>query len=200
MVRIIRMRCAAFISTASFWTNTRIWTRACGPRSSAPALADRKGWAVFIGTPKGRNALFDTWTRASADPQNWYALMLKASETGLIAQDELDLARRELSDDAVRAGIRVLVRCRDHRRLLREADGRCRAREAHHCRTLRSVGFGLDLSASEMPPRSGLRRQSDAKSPDRLSQTLLNDINGLAAPEIENTTATSIAYGLIDLD
>ena len=33
-----------------------------------PALADRKGWAVFIGTPKGRNALFDTWTRASADP------------------------------------------------------------------------------------------------------------------------------------
>jgi phage terminase large subunit len=64
-----------------------------------PALADRKGWAVFIGTPRGRNALFDTWTRASADPQNWYALMLKASETGLIAQDELDLARRELSDE-----------------------------------------------------------------------------------------------------
>jgi phage terminase large subunit len=64
-----------------------------------PALADRKGWAVFIGTPRGRNALFDTWTRATADPKNWYALMLKASETGLIAQDELDLARRELSDE-----------------------------------------------------------------------------------------------------
>ena len=64
-----------------------------------PALADRKGWAVFIGTPKGRNALFETWTRAAADPQNWYALMLKASETGIIAQDELDLARRELSEE-----------------------------------------------------------------------------------------------------
>jgi phage terminase large subunit len=64
-----------------------------------PALADRKGWAVFIGTPKGRNALFDTWTRANADPQNWYALMLKASETALIGQDELDLARRELSEE-----------------------------------------------------------------------------------------------------
>jgi hypothetical protein len=64
-----------------------------------PALADRKGWAVFIGTPKGRNALFETWTRAGADPQNWYALMLRASESGIIAQDELDLARRELSDE-----------------------------------------------------------------------------------------------------
>src|SRR5207248_6290162 len=64
-----------------------------------PALADRKGWAVFIGTPKGRNALFETWTRAGADPQNWYSLMLKASETAIIAQDELDLARRELSDE-----------------------------------------------------------------------------------------------------
>ena len=62
-----------------------------------PALADRKGWAVFIGTPKGRNALFETWKRASGDPRTWYSLMLKASETGLISQDELDLARGELS-------------------------------------------------------------------------------------------------------
>jgi hypothetical protein len=64
-----------------------------------PALADRKGWAVFIGTPKGRNALFETWTRALADPHNWYSLMLRAGETGLIPQDELELARRELSEE-----------------------------------------------------------------------------------------------------
>src|SRR4051812_47361524 len=64
-----------------------------------PALADRKGWAVFIGTPKGRNALFETWKRASGDPRNWYSLMLKASETGLIPPDELDLARCELSEE-----------------------------------------------------------------------------------------------------
>jgi hypothetical protein len=62
-----------------------------------PALADRAGWAVFIGTPKGRNELYHTWMRACADPENWFALMLKASETGLIAQAALDLARRDLS-------------------------------------------------------------------------------------------------------
>ena len=28
-----------------------------------PALADRQGWAVFIGTPKGRNSFFELWRR-----------------------------------------------------------------------------------------------------------------------------------------
>ena len=31
-----------------------------------PALADRQGWAVFIGTPKGRNAFFELWRRAQS--------------------------------------------------------------------------------------------------------------------------------------
>src|SRR6516165_9731608 len=47
-----------------------------------PALADRQGWAVFIGTPKGRNAFFELWRRSQSE-QNWFSLMLKASETGL---------------------------------------------------------------------------------------------------------------------
>ena len=44
-----------------------------------PALADRQGWAVFIGTPKGRNAFFELWRRSQSD-QDWFSLMLKASE------------------------------------------------------------------------------------------------------------------------
>jgi phage terminase large subunit len=63
-----------------------------------PALADRQGWAVFIGTPKGRNAFFELWRRALAD-KDWFSLMLKASETGLITESELALARRELSEE-----------------------------------------------------------------------------------------------------
>ena len=50
----------------------------------ARAVADRLGWAVFIGTPKGRNAFFELWRRAQAE-DGWFAMMLKASETGLIA-------------------------------------------------------------------------------------------------------------------
>src|SRR5262249_45886308 len=63
-----------------------------------PALADRAGWAVFIGTPKGRNAFFALWRRAQAEA-NWFSLMLKASDTALIPADELELARRDLTEE-----------------------------------------------------------------------------------------------------
>lgn len=63
-----------------------------------PALADRCGWAVFIGTPRGRNSFYELWRRAQSEP-GWFSLMLKASETGLIAAEELALARRDLSEE-----------------------------------------------------------------------------------------------------
>jgi hypothetical protein len=63
-----------------------------------PALADRQGWAVFIGTPKGRNGFFDLWRRSQSEP-GWFSMMLKASESGLIPASELALARRDLSDE-----------------------------------------------------------------------------------------------------
>jgi phage terminase large subunit len=63
-----------------------------------PALADRQGWAVFIGTPKGRTGFFDLWRRSQTEP-GWFSMMLKASETGLIPASELALARRDLSEE-----------------------------------------------------------------------------------------------------
>jgi hypothetical protein len=63
-----------------------------------PALADRAGWAVFIGTPKGRNAFFELWRRAQSEA-SWFSLMLKASDTGLIPAGELALAKRDLSEE-----------------------------------------------------------------------------------------------------
>jgi phage terminase large subunit len=63
-----------------------------------PALADRQGWAVFIGTPRGRNAFFELWRRSQSE-EGWFSLMLKASETGLIPDSELELARRDLTEE-----------------------------------------------------------------------------------------------------
>lgn len=54
-----------------------------------PALADREGWAVFIGTPKGRNAFWEIWEKAQGEP-TWFTLMLRASETGLLPARELE--------------------------------------------------------------------------------------------------------------
>jgi phage terminase large subunit len=63
-----------------------------------PALSDRAGWATFIGTPRGRNAFWELWERARRRP-DWFSLMLKASETGLIDAAELRDAREQMGED-----------------------------------------------------------------------------------------------------
>lgn len=70
-----------------------IWTQVI-----RPALSDRKGWAAFIGTPKGKNTFYKLWVQAENDPE-WTRLMLKASETGLLDAKELADARKMMSDD-----------------------------------------------------------------------------------------------------
>lgn len=63
-----------------------------------PALSDRSGWGVWIGTPKGRNDFCDLWERAKTD-STFFSLMLKASETGLLDKAELDDARRNMTPE-----------------------------------------------------------------------------------------------------
>ena len=63
-----------------------------------PALADRLGWCMFVGTPKGRNHFADLRDRAD-DADDWKLLEFKASETNILAESELDSARKEMGDD-----------------------------------------------------------------------------------------------------
>lgn len=62
-----------------------------------PALADRKGNALFIGTPFGRHNLFHELFEKAADLPNWYSKMWTAEETGIIDADELVQLKREMS-------------------------------------------------------------------------------------------------------
>jgi phage terminase large subunit len=68
------------------------------PEVIRPALSDRKGWAIFIGTPKGRNAFYETWEMSKSDPE-WFSLMLKASETGILNAEELADAAKTMTLD-----------------------------------------------------------------------------------------------------
>lgn len=63
-----------------------------------PALSDRKGWAIFIGTPKGSNHFQDLFLKAKELP-GWFSALHKASETGIIDPDELEAARAEMSEE-----------------------------------------------------------------------------------------------------
>jgi phage terminase large subunit len=67
------------------------------PTVIRPALSDRKGRLTVIGTPKGHNEFFDTYESAKVDPE-WFYLMLRASETGLVDADELVSAAKLMSE------------------------------------------------------------------------------------------------------
>ncbi len=71
----------------------RVWSEVI-----SPALSDRGGWAVFIGTPKGRNEFYKIYKQSQTD-DDWFNLMLKASESKILSDDELEVQRKTKSED-----------------------------------------------------------------------------------------------------
>lgn len=60
-----------------------------------PALSDRKGGAIFIGTPKGHNQFYEKWEQAAELP-GWYRAVYPVTETGALDLDEIQAAYREM--------------------------------------------------------------------------------------------------------
>ena len=63
-----------------------------------PALMDRRGWFVFIGTPKGKNHFYEIYQKAQAW-DDWFKFMLKSSQSQILPADDLLIAQREMSED-----------------------------------------------------------------------------------------------------
>jgi len=68
------------------------------PEILRPALSDHKGWCCMIGTPAGHNAFFDLYEKASVD-DDWLCVVNKASETGILDQEELAAAKTMMSEN-----------------------------------------------------------------------------------------------------
>ena len=64
-----------------------------------PALSDKQGWAVFGGTPKGKNQFWEIYETATRLPSEWFLLRLPASSSGLLPSGELAAARAQLAED-----------------------------------------------------------------------------------------------------
>ena len=62
-----------------------------------PTLSDRRGSAIFIGTPKGQNHFYDMYEYAGTGDPEWHRAMYKASETGIIPDGELESAQRQMA-------------------------------------------------------------------------------------------------------
>jgi len=76
--------------------NPKIWTDIV-----RPALTDRKGWCLFIGTPKGHNHFKELRDRAEKE-EGWGLLEFKASETGVVDETELKAAKNEMGESKFR--------------------------------------------------------------------------------------------------
>lgn len=68
------------------------------PEVIRPALSDRGGWCIFVGTPKGQNMFYELYEQACSEDE-WLAAVYRASETGILPPDELEAARRMMSPD-----------------------------------------------------------------------------------------------------
>ena len=78
--------------------NPRVWGEVV-----RPALSDREGAAIFLGTPAGHNHFFDLLEQARSEMENgsdqWYWKVVKASESGLVKDVELDAARAQMTPE-----------------------------------------------------------------------------------------------------
>ena len=74
------------------------WKPSVFPLVVRPALSDKQGWCVFMGTPKGRNQFYDIVKTAQRDP-DWFHLNLPASKSGLLPDSELAAAKAQVSED-----------------------------------------------------------------------------------------------------
>jgi len=66
-----------------------------------PMLADRSGWALFIGTPKGINLFSDLYFAALEGRPDWACDLRRASDTGMIPEEELRQMKLDMSPQEI---------------------------------------------------------------------------------------------------
>lgn len=66
-----------------------------------PALTDYEGWATFIGTPKGRNWLYEIWNTADTEP-GWARWRRFTTDNPYIKPEEVLRAKLTMSDESFR--------------------------------------------------------------------------------------------------
>jgi len=78
--------------------NPRVWGEVV-----RPALSDREGSAIFLGTPAGHNHFFDILQQAKEQDEEgsdqWYWKIAKASETKLVKDSELEAAQVQMTPE-----------------------------------------------------------------------------------------------------
>ncbi len=128
-----------------------------------PALSDRKGWSMFIGTPQGVNLFSELFYRAR-DLPDWHSALYTVYDTQSIDPEEVERLRRDMSEtsfareylcDFSAAGDDQLISLADIDEAMRR---RYTAKDINHAPRILGVDparFGDDRSV--ILPRQGLQ-------------------------------------------
>ncbi len=63
-----------------------------------PILLENAGWALFNGTPRGRNHLHSLFEMAQQEP-GWFSQLLTIDDTGVLTPEQVSQERREVSKE-----------------------------------------------------------------------------------------------------
>lgn len=66
-----------------------------------PALADRNGFAYFIGTPKGQNQFYDRYLQALKDDR-YFVCCYRADETNVLTAEQIEDMKKDMTDIEIR--------------------------------------------------------------------------------------------------
>lgn len=67
-----------------------------------PALSSKKGFAIFIGTPKGQNQFYEIYKTGLANlSKDWFVAVFKASQTKVLPPEEIESMKEGMSDDEI---------------------------------------------------------------------------------------------------
>lgn len=128
-----------------------------------PALADRAGWALFIGTPHGVDAFSELFFKAEALP-DWFAARFTVHDTDALPADEIARLRRDMPEQAFAREFLCDFSASGEDQLISLADAEAAARRTYPERDIHDspkvlgvdpARFGDDRSVIVM--RQGLR-------------------------------------------
>jgi hypothetical protein len=63
-----------------------------------PALAVKRGFAIFIGTPKGRNHFYELYEMAQHE-SGWFTALYRHQDSAVVSEEEIALARRVMPQE-----------------------------------------------------------------------------------------------------
>lgn len=68
-----------------------------------PTLADTGGHALFVGSPKGRNWLYDLWMKGQNGEEDWASWQFTTLQGGNVPESEIEAAKKDLDELSFRA-------------------------------------------------------------------------------------------------